>query len=85
MHALFGQSDSQPEGDTLNVSTYYNASQVTDWNNVYAVRVALLTEASSSSASGANDQTYLLLDSKTYKYDDQTLRQIFSTTIALAN
>jgi len=85
MHSIYGQSNVGPDDDTLNVTTYYNADQVTDWSNVYAIRVAILTEASSSSGSGRSEKNYQLLDSAIYQYNDPILRQIFTTTVALAN
>jgi type IV pilus assembly protein PilW len=85
MHVLFGQSNSAPINDTLNVSAYFNANQVTDWANVYAIRIGFLTQALSNTEAPSWDQKYIVMDSLTYEFNDQTARQVFTTTVTLLN
>ena len=85
MHVLYGQSISPPVDGTLNVSAYYNASQVTDWTNVYAIRIGFLTQALSNTEAQAWEQEYIVMDSLTYEFNDQTARQVFTTTVTLLN
>lgn len=85
MHVLYGQSISPPVDGTLNVSAYYNASQVTDWSNVYAIRIGFLTQALSNTEAQAWEQEYIVMDSLTYEFNDQTARQVFTTTVTLLN
>jgi type IV pilus assembly protein PilW len=85
MHILFGQSDSPPLNNTLNVSAYYNANQVTEWSNVYAIRIGFLTQALSDTEARSWEQNYIVMDSLTYTFNDQTARQVFTTTVTLLN
>jgi type IV pilus assembly protein PilW len=85
MHVLYGQSNSAPTNETLNVSAYYNANQVTDWSNVYAMRIGFLTQALSNTEAPSWNQNYIVMDSLTYTFNDQTARQVFTTTITLLN
>ena len=85
MHVLYGQSNVAPTNNTLNVSAYYNANQVTDWSNVYAIRIGFLTQALSNTEAQAWEQEYIVMDSLTYEFNDQTARQVFTTTVTLLN
>ena len=85
MHVLYGQSNVAPTNNTLNVSAYYNATQVTDWTNIYAIRIGFLTQALSNTEAPAWDQEYIVMDSLTYEFNDQTARQVFTTTVTLLN
>ena len=85
MHVLYGQSNSAPTDDTLNVTTYFNANQVTNWGNVHAMRIGFLTQALTNTEVQSWVQNYIVLDSLTYEFDDQTARQIFTTTVTLLN
>jgi type IV pilus assembly protein PilW len=85
MHVLYGQSNVAPTNNTLNVSAYYNATQVTDWTNVYAIRIGFLTQALSNTEAQAWEQDYIVMDSLTYEFNDQTARQVFTTTVTLLN
>jgi type IV pilus assembly protein PilW len=85
MHVLYGQSNVAPTNNTLNVSAYYNATQVTDWTNVYAIRIGFLTQALSNTEAQAWEQEYIVMDSLTYEFNDQTARQVFTTTVTLLN
>ena len=85
MHVLYGQSNSVPTDDTLNVTTYFNADQVTDWGNVYAMRIGFLTQALTNTEAQSWEQNYIVLDSLNYEFDDRTARQVFTTTVTRLN
>ncbi|WP_369984702.1 PilW family protein [Thalassolituus sp.] len=85
IHVLYGQSDVAPIGGVNSVNRYLNADQVTDWDNVYAMRIGFLTQALTNTDGQAWEQDYLILDSTIYQFDDQTARQVFTTTVALLN
>ncbi|PHS00254.1 MAG: hypothetical protein COA68_06315 [Oceanobacter sp.] len=85
MHVLFGQGNAVLTNDTLNVSAYYNADQVTNWSNVYAMRIGFLTQALSTTEAPSRDQNYIVMDSLTYTFNDQIARQVFTTTVTLLN
>ena len=85
MHVLYGQSNSAPTDDTLNVTTYFNADQVTDWGNVFAMRIGFLTQALTNTEAQSWEQNYIVLDSLNYQFDDQTARQVFTTTVTRLN
>lgn len=85
MHVLYGQSPSDPEDQVLNVSRYLAAGEVTDWNNVYAMRIGFLTEALIRTEAPATERQYAVLNSAIYDYTDQLSRQVFTTTVTLLN
>ena len=85
MHVLFGQSDSAPEDQVLNVSRYLSANEVTDWNNVYAMQIGFLTQAMIRTEAPAEERQYVVLNSSVYDFNDQLSRQVFSTTVTLLN
>lgn len=85
MHALYGESNTPPQDQIFSVNRYVSADNVTDWNNIYAIRLAIITEALNTTQGKASEQVYTLLDADQYKYNDQTSRQVFTTTIALLN
>lgn len=86
MHVLYGEAFDDLSGvDQLrNTTKYVSAKNVQKWDHVYAVRVAILSSASTGSGN-AEDTVYQLLDSDTYTINDNITRQIFSTTYALKN
>lgn len=85
MHVLYGQSNTTPTNDVLNVTTYYNADQVTNWGNVYSIRIGFLTQSLSRTGAQPWNQDYIILDSLTYPFNDQIARQVFTTTVTLLN
>lgn len=85
MHVLFGQSTSAPEDQELNVSRYLAATEVTDWNNVYAMQIGFLTQAMVRTEAPAEEREYVVLNSPVYDFTDQVSRQVFSTTVTLLN
>ena len=85
MHVLYGQSDSAPAGEIKNVTRYVNANQVSDWDNIYAIRIGFITEALTETEAQMTKQNYVVFDSTIYQFDDQTARQVFTTTVTLKN
>lgn len=85
MHALYGESNTPPQDQVFLVNRYVSADNVTDWGNVYAMRVAIITEALDTTQGATSEQIYTLFDADQYTYNDQTSRQVFTTTIALLN
>ncbi len=85
LHVLYGQSDSDPEDQILNVSRYLAAGEVTDWDNVYAMKIGFITEALIRTEAPAEERSYAVLNSSIYQYTDQLSRQVFTTTVTLLN
>jgi len=65
-------------------STYVTAANVTDWDNVVSVRIAILAAGQPNSLDVAQPITYNLLG-RTVNTDDRTPRRVFTTTIPLRN
>lgn len=86
MHVLYGEaSDALPAlSGNRNITKYVSASNVLNWNRVYAIRVAVLSSAITGSGN-ADSSVYQLLDSATYTINDNISRQVFSTTFAIRN
>ena len=71
------------------VDTYVGAQDVTDWNAVMTVQVALLARAPDEFGTDRDEQTYVLLSSpevvQAGPFNDRNLRKVFSATLALRN
>lgn len=93
LHALYGQALADSPTGERNVQQYVSADKLqTDpvtgqinWRRVYAIRIAVLTRSLQSGAIENTERIYRLLDADLYRYTDQTSRQVFSTSIAIAN
>jgi len=93
LHALYGQALADSATGERNVQQYVSVDKLqTDpitgqinWRRVYAIRIAVLTRSFQSGAIENTDRVYRLLDADLYSYSDQTSRQVFSTSIAIAN
>ena len=85
MHILYGESTTPPVDEVLNVSRYLSASEVVEWDNVYAMQIGFLTEAMISTEAPPEDRQYVVLNSPIYDFTDQISRQVFSTTVTLLN
>jgi len=66
------------------VDRYVTADQVTDWRNIYAIKIAFLVRSENETLEN-KVRKYTLLDSKEYSFEDGYVRQIFSSTFAFAN
>jgi type IV pilus assembly protein PilW len=81
MRLLFGVNSNADQ----QVDQYVKASNVTNWDRVVSVRVALLIRALEQYGNPVNKKTYSLLDTTTSSFDDHRQRQVFSSTISLRN
>ncbi|WP_457789154.1 PilW family protein [Pseudomonas sp. PL-6] len=76
-------------GDRNNVNQYVSADRVTAlnaWNDVVAVRIAVLANSIEPVDPPAPARRYVLLDAApTAAFDDGRARQVFTTTIKLRN
>jgi type IV pilus assembly protein PilW len=74
--------DSTGNGTTAFVS----ADQVASWGDVRAVRIGLLINAGDSSdAVGDTEREFILLDADKMTFNDEKVRQIYTTTAAINN
>lgn len=64
---------------------YVNASRVSDWSRVHAIKIAILSTSDQSSYSSLAERSYVLLDSAPLTFSDGQSRYIFSTTVFVAN
>lgn len=81
VHILYGLRTTVNPDSTRNVSLYVAADDVTDWNNVLAVKIGLLVRSQNDNGVALPGQRYVLLDSEVYSYDDGVNREIYSTTV----
>lgn len=82
---LYGQSTTPIVGNQTNVTRYVNADEVTNWNNVYAARISVLTRSFLPTGLDQATRSYVLLDANPYTFDDRIARHIQGTTIYLPN
>lgn len=71
-------------GDRV-IDTYAKANAVTDWQQVIAVRVALLVRSVQEYGTDRDSQGYKLLDVDVAAPGDRRLRQVFTATTSLRN
>ncbi len=69
----------------IDVSEYRDASAVTDWNRVLAVRVALLVASATEYGSDRDTNQYQVLNQVVPAAGDRRMRRVFSTTVTLRN
>lgn len=81
MQIQFGQRDAVGP----NITYELRADQVTNWNNVVAVTVALLVRSLSEYGVDEDSSTYTLLGKSVVATGDRHMRQIFTTTATLRN
>jgi type IV pilus assembly protein PilW len=68
-----------------NITYKLRADQVTNWNNVVAVTVALLVRSLSEYGVDVDATAYTLLDEVIAAPNDRHMRQVFTTTATLRN
>ncbi len=71
------------------VDTYVAADEVTDWNAVMTVQIALLARAPDEFGTDRDQQTYVLLAEpeviQAGPFNDRNVRKVFTATLALRN
>ena len=80
LQAIYAESDA----GFGTASAYVSADRV-DMNNVYAIRVSILSRSFSDFALDQVARSYILLDASPYTFTDRVPRQILTTTTALKN
>ncbi|MBL4797904.1 MAG: PilW family protein [Oleispira sp.] len=87
MQILYGESLNPLPIDTQdrNVNQYVTGAAVTNWNRVYAVRIAILTRSLIAITSQTAVRNYVLLDAQPYVMNDAVSRQVFTTTFVINN
>lgn len=88
MQVLYGIKPNIDERYRSNVNRYVSLSDLptpVDWNQVGAIRVAVLTRAFTERSTEKKKRSYILLDAAPITFDDAVSRNIQSTTIFLAN
>lgn len=82
LQVLYGINTS---GDSRSANQYVSADRVTNWNNVRAVRIAVLANSIEPLSPAPAERNFVLLDADPINFADNRARQIFSTTIQLKN
>lgn len=82
---LYGESTTPINNNRTNVTRYVNADEVTNWNNVYAARISVLTRSFLPTGLDQAIRSYVLLDANPYTFNDRIARHIQGTTIYLPN
>lgn len=82
LQVLYGINTS---GDARSADQYVSADRVTNWNNVRAVRIAVLANSIEPITPAPAARNFVLLDASPVSINDNRARQIFSTTIQLKN
>lgn len=73
-------------GSEGQVRRYARASEVGDWNQVIALRLAVLVNSQTPLPDPLDpSRQYYLLDAGPYQFTDNRLRQVFTTTVLLRN
>lgn len=79
MQVLYGEAPDD------NVTRYVAANEVTDWGDVRAVRISVLTRAFTANTLDRRTRSYILLDADPYTYTDRTARYVLTSTFFLPN
>lgn len=80
MQVLYGAYSTA--GDHIH---YVNASRVTDWSRIHAIKIAILSTSDESRHSSLPERSYVLLDAAPLTFSDGQSRHIFSATVFVAN
>jgi len=90
LHVLLGYSDNSG----ASVTRYINISDVPDgagtpgvkdWNNIKAIKIAILSRSIADFTTEQRASRYVLLDSPLYQFNDSASRQVFTSTHFLKN
>lgn len=93
MHVLYGEAiNPLPDDGSRNVGRYTHAGAPDaggvasdNWDQVYAVKVAILTRSLNDVTNAVATRRYVLLDAAPYIITDAINRQVFTTTFAINN
>ena len=86
LQILYGEATNPlPTNGSRNVSRYVNASEVADWSDVYAVKMAIMTRSIGDVTNSISNKQYIMLDAGLYNFTDTVNRQVFSSTFAFSN
>jgi type IV pilus assembly protein PilW len=86
LQILYGEAtDPLPINGSRNVSRYVNANEVADWNDVYAVKMAIMTRSIGDVTNSISNKQYIMLDAGLYNFTDTVNRQVFSSTFSFSN
>lgn len=72
-------------GGNFRAEDYVTADAVSDWQQVRAVRIALLVRSPGEFAPEADSTVYVLEGTRINPVDDRRQRRVFSTTVSLRN
>lgn len=88
MHVLYGEGivpiDESVSTDR-NVGRYVNGNQVDNWDQVYAIKVSVLTRSIINVTNINSSKGYILLDAAPYLMTDAVSRQVFTSTFTFNN
>lgn len=86
LQILYGEATNPlPTNGSRNVSRYVNANEVANWDDVYAVKMAIMTRSIGDVTNGISNNQYIMLDAGLYNFTDTVNRQVFSSTFAFSN
>jgi type IV pilus assembly protein PilW len=86
LQILYGEAtDPLPINGSRNVSRYVNANEVADWNDVYAVKMAIMTRSIGDVTNSISNKQYIMLDAGLYNFTDTVNRQVFNSTFSFSN
>jgi type IV pilus assembly protein PilW len=91
MHVLFGEAiDPLPADKDRNVGRYSSAASaaaggVTNWNQVYSIKISILTRSITDVTNEVALRRYVLLDAQPYLMEDAINRQVFNSTFVISN
>ena len=91
MHVLYGEATQVlPTNKDRNVTQYVHGGLpanggVTNWDQVYAVKISILTRSLTAVTNSVKQRRYVLLDAPVYNLTDAVNRQVFNTTFAINN
>jgi type IV pilus assembly protein PilW len=67
------------------INRYVDADDVTDWNQVISITLAMLVRSAEENAKTVDEREYTLLDTTLPAFDDRFQRSLFTTTVTLRN
>ena len=84
-YGLIHRPPNSENSSRLSVRQYVTANQVTNWEDVVALRIAVLANSVTPLSPPPPDKEFYLLDAGPYTFSDGKMRQVFTTTVYLRN